>query len=185
MTPGGPADRAGFRQGDIVLAFQDVAVTKPRDLALAVAKAPVGRKAAIVLWRDGRRLTLSPLILEMPAVSTEGAAPRRREEGVSDLLGMRFATVDDDVRRELGLAATVTGIVVLDVAESSPFAGAGLDRGDVIEEIDRHAVTSAQRAAALLRDAAADPARTVLLLIIRDGRPRYVAFAPSASGAME
>ena len=185
VTPGGPADRAGLRQGDIVIGFDDLRTTKSRELALAVAKAPIGHKAKITLWRDGRRMTVSPVISEIPKTSTARTATHRDEDGVSDLLGMRFTMVDDAVRRELGLAANVAGIVVLEIRGDSPFASAGLDRGDVIEEIDRHAVTSAQRAAALLRDAAVNRSHTVLLLINRDGSQRYLAFSPSASDAME
>jgi S1-C subfamily serine protease len=76
------------------------------------------------------------------------------------------------LRLDVGQSLASTGIIVLDVREDSPFIGAGLDRGDVIEEIDRHTVTSAERAATLLRDAAANPSRTVAMLVVRDGSQR-------------
>jgi serine protease Do len=185
VMPGGPADKAGLRPGDIVLSFAGHAVLRLRDLALATAVAPIGVKATVTLWRDGRQIMLWPVIAEMPQAPAAPPAPHRKEQGVSSVMGLHLTALTASLREDLGLAATVKGVVVLNVADDSPFANSGLERGDVIEEINRHGVASVESAKALLQDAAANPARPVLMLINRQGSSRYLAFSMAASGAME
>jgi serine protease Do len=61
-----PADSAGLRQGDIVLAWNGHPVAAPTDLSIRVARMPVGSKAAIKILRDGEELELKVLVGERP-----------------------------------------------------------------------------------------------------------------------
>jgi Do/DeqQ family serine protease len=64
IDPRSPAYRAGIEQGDVIVSFNGQAVSEPTDLVRLVADAPVGSTAAIVLIREGRRLTLKVPVLQ-------------------------------------------------------------------------------------------------------------------------
>ncbi len=182
VTPGSPAAKAGIRQGDIILAFRGHDVAKPRDLSVGVAEAPVGKTAAITLWRGNRSIVLEAAIAEKPepAPSPRPAAPEQPKTMSS--LGLRLAPLTDELRRELRLPATVKGVVVMGVSEDSPLADTGLERGDVIEEINHLAITTPQSAASKLREALSAKDQTVLMLINRRGTSRYLAFTARLGG---
>jgi serine protease Do len=80
VSAGGPAARAGFAPGDVILNVNGRDIGRMRDLPLAVAAMPVGRPAAVWVWRQGRKLLLNPVIEAMPAnaipVRDRDAAPR-------------------------------------------------------------------------------------------------------------
>jgi serine protease Do len=77
--------------------------------------------------------------------------------------------------RELRLSSSTKGVVVTDVANGSPAAMAGLQSGDVIQEMDREKITSAADFDRAMRRSAG---RTVLLLVNRGGATRYLAVEP-------
>ena len=66
VTPRSPAEAAGLRQGDVITAFDGRSIENGRQLALAVAEAPVGHQAAVSIWREGRRIILSVLLRSQP-----------------------------------------------------------------------------------------------------------------------
>lgn len=66
MTERGPGEKAGFRQGDVVLSFNGHRIQQLRDLPRLVAESPIGQKGTATVWRNGRETTLSPVIEEMP-----------------------------------------------------------------------------------------------------------------------
>jgi serine protease Do len=180
VTPDSPADKAGIRQGDVVLAFNGRDVSKPRDLSIGVAGAAIGKAASIRLWRAGKTVVVSPVIGER--AQTPPQAPERpRLPRATSSMGLRLGALTDDLRRELRLPPNSKGAVVLEMGKG-PLADSGLERGDVIEEINHHAVTTPQAAAARLKEAFAAKDQNVLLLINRQGSKRYLAIAPRMGG---
>jgi len=103
-----------------------------------------------------------------------------KESATARSMGLTLAPLTDDLRRELRLPATLKGVVVMDISEGSPLADSGLERGDVIEEINRKAVTTPQAAATRLKEALSTGGRNVLLLIDRQGTKQYLAFSPNS-----
>jgi serine protease Do len=82
---GSPAATAGFAQGDVILAINGRDIRRMRDLPLVIAEAPIGEIAAVTVWRRNARLTLRPVITEMPANPEvaelrQGANDGRRSE---------------------------------------------------------------------------------------------------------
>ena len=75
----GPAARAGFAQGDVILAVNGHEISRMRDLPLVVAEMPVGQSADVSVWRRDREITLRPVIGEMPE-GPETAKPRARRK---------------------------------------------------------------------------------------------------------
>jgi serine protease Do len=152
VMPDSPAAKAGLQRGDVITRFAGEDVKKMRDLPNIVSRTPVGRKIEVEILRDGKRKTLDVTVgkLEEPS---EAAGPSGSREGPT-AFGLR---VED---APLGQK----GAVVMQVDPGSAAANAGLRRGDVIVEADRHAVSSAADLAKRLRDAGPN----VLLLVRRD-----------------
>jgi serine protease Do len=183
----GPAARAGFAQGDVVLAVNGRAISRMRDLPLVVAEMPVGRSAKVSVWRRDREITLQPVIGEMPQnpepadlgqVENEG-----RQKGPMDVVaGLKLAPLTAKQRQQLHIPGEINGVVVTAIRDDSPFARLDLLPGDVIQTIDQHPVASPKDALARIEAAAAGPNKTVLMLINRHGTSRYVALSVADRG---
>ncbi len=177
LSPNSPSARAGVKQGDVILAFNGGAIRELRDLPRLVAAAAPGSSATLALWRGGQSIELRTTIGDMPenprVASASGGAPED-EAGRAEALGLHLATVTNELRRELRIGKDVAGAVVTRVDQGSLADTLGLARGDIVMSIDQHPVQNAQDAAKLLKDAAASPRKSALLLVNRRGATRYI-----------
>jgi serine protease Do len=94
---GSPAATAGFEQGDVILSINGRDITRMRDLPLVIAETPIGRTAAVTVWRRNAALTLRPVISEMPlnpevAERSGGANDVRRSERATTMVPSPVST---------------------------------------------------------------------------------------------
>jgi serine protease Do len=138
VSPGGPAEKAGLEQGDILLEFDGKKISEANDLPRIVAETAVGKSVTIKLVREGKNLERSVKVAELndKAESAQGPSPHNS-------LGIMVQDLSPEMARELGLKKT-TGVVITAVEPGSPAAEAGLQSGDVIREVGRKAVHSAE-----------------------------------------
>jgi serine protease Do len=182
VTQGSPAAKAGLKQGDVILSFDAHAVNKVRDLPLVVAQTPVGRKAKVELWRNGKRESLDVTIGEMPENpqlaqnDQSGDQPQSAAEDTS-ALGLKLAPLSEQMRKRAGVSKQVKGVVVTAVDDDSPLAELGIQPGDVIQQINQQPVTTPQQAEKKLKEA--KKGENVLLLINRHGTNQYLALSMS------
>jgi serine protease Do len=177
VTPDSPAAKAGVKQGDIVLSFAGKRIVEPRDLSLAVATAPVGKEAALTVWRDGKELEFHTVIGLMPkSVETARGEQPSQEPLQKSALGLQFAPLTDEARQKFDIPRDVQGVVVADVAPDSPAADQ-IEAGDVIESVNQRPVRAPTEAAQALEAAAKSANKNILVLINRAGTNQYVAFA--------
>ncbi len=182
VSAGGPAARAGFEQGDVILSVKGRDIERMRDLPLVIAEMPVGQSAEVAIWRRNREIGLRPVIDEMPD-SPQVAEISGHETGgrhsaranIGD--GLKLARLTPQSRGRLRIGANVYGVIVTAVGEDSPFAGLDLLPGDVIETINQQPVVSPQDAFAKLKGAATGGGNNVLLLINRHGSNRFLAMS--------
>lgn len=184
VTRGAPADKAGIRQGDVITAFNGHEIEGPRDLATRVAAAPVGKSARVTVWRTDKSVSVSAVLAERPPKASQVPA-RPEQPTATSSMGLTIVPLTDDLRRELGLTATTNGVVVKDIDQGSPLANSGLATGDVIEEINHHAVTTPASAAARLDEALSTKDQSVLVLVNREGSKQYLGWSPSANGNLD
>jgi serine protease Do len=134
VEPGGPADKAGIKPGDVILAFDGKLVDTSTRLPTLVATTKPGTRAPIEVWRDGKKQSLSVAVGEMPTEKMARASSNGEEHGK---LGLALRPLSPEERQELG---GVQGLVVQQA--SGPAAKAGLRPGDLIMAVNGTAVKS-------------------------------------------
>jgi serine protease Do len=128
-----PADKAGIRQGDVILEFDGKQIEEFGDLSRIVASTPVRKTVSIKVFRGGQVISLEATVAEMEEPKEVALAPARKP------LGITVQDLTPEIAASLGLETT-TGVVVTGVEPATPGAKAGIRRGDVIIEVDRKPV---------------------------------------------
>lgn len=178
VVQGGPAEKAGFKQGDVILSFQGQKVPDMADLRMMVANTQPGTVAKFDILRGGKPQTISATIGKLP---TDGkvASGGRQGQGGGDrsqefLTGVQVTGLSDDLRNQLNIPDDVKGVVIGEVEPGSPAADAGLAQGQVIRRVGDREISSVQDAV----NAAKEARGKRLNLLIYDGEvSRYVSVA--------
>jgi len=170
VLPDGPASKSGLQGGDVVLEFDGKPVTDSRRFKLEVARTPPGKTVPLKVWREGTTKTLKVTLRELPASDQLAQSDGSGTPG-ERLKGVTVTDLDRQVRRELGIPDHVEGALVSDVQPGSAAAEAGLQAGDVILEINRKRVRSAEEAVKLTEGGSGD--RSTLLRVWSKNGSRY------------
>jgi serine protease Do len=186
ITDGGPADKAKIRAGDIILKFDGIDVKEMNTLPRIVADAEVGKQVPVVLWRDGKELTLQTTLAERPAdAQLASVDPSARPEATqpTDIsgLGLKVAPVNQGLKDKFQLGADQKGVVITDVAPNTPAAERGLKPGDVIMEVQQGEVGSPADIQKQVDAARKADRKFLLMLIQREGGVQYVPLPLSKS----
>jgi serine protease Do len=160
-TPGGPAGKAGMRPGDVITEVNNQKIQGAGDVVDYVSTQPIGARVLLHYVRDGRPAETQVALGELPDEDARQTADAQQGK-----LGMALQTLTPDVASSLGLGGNTKGAVITDVLAGSAAEQAGLHPGDVIVEVDRRPVGSADEAVAALRGA---PRAGGHLLRIRSG----------------
>jgi serine protease Do len=141
VTEDGPADKAGVKDGDVILEVDGEPVKDSQDLRFRIAATPPGTEVELTVLRDGKRKTIKVELGELPEEEM-AEAPAGGGRDWEEKLGLELTRLTSRIRRELDLPDDVKGAVVESVEPGSPADEAGFRRGDVITEADRQPVDS-------------------------------------------
>ena len=177
VEPGQPADRAGVKPGDIITEFQGQRIEDDSQLRNLVAQTAPGTNIKFKVWRDGSERELSATLTELDPKAAGRGAGGGGNPGTATgaLAGVRVENLTSDIARQLNLPLSTRGVVVTNVASDSSADDAGLQRGDVIEEINRQPVTNINEFNAALQKA---ERKSVLLRVRRPDGARYIVVRP-------
>ena len=177
-VPDGPAADAGILAGDVILSFDGVDVDDTRGLVSQVANAAVGKEVRVLVFRDGETETLRVTLGRREEAERPIPASVNSTDPVTgDLLGLTVSNMTDELREQLGLTDDDEGIVVVNVDESSSAFEKGLRAGDIITEAGREKVASVKTLQDQVEAAKDAGRKSLLLLVRRDGDPRFVALS--------
>jgi serine protease Do len=168
VTPGGPADKAGLKPGDVIRKFDGRTVNDSSDLPAMAASAPPGSAVSLEILRNGQTLEEKITVEQRPSdLSYTGGARKPPAEG--PLRGIAVQNLTPPLRQQLGISPDVHGVLVTAVAPDSA-AAQSLEQGDVILSLDHHDVNSV----ADFNKFAAEAKGKVLLRIIHQGQAVFV-----------
>ena len=179
VTPKSPAEKAGLKSGDLVLNFNGKKVMDSRHLKLEVARTHPGESVPVKILRDGETKTLDVTVKELPGAEHLAKNESNHPDDSGTLNGVSVGDIDSSARQQFDLPSTLKGVVVTEVDPSSPSAEAGLKPGDVILEINRKPVKTAEEAVQMTEKTTD---KTTLLRVWRDGGSRYVVVDESKVG---
>lgn len=168
VAPNSPGAKAGLQRGDVVLQLNGTPVSGSDDLSLRISQMAPGAVAHLQVYRSGHTQNVDVTLDEYPE---KNQPSQPSESGGAALNGLQVQNLSGDIRQQLGLPSAVTGVVVTAVDPGSPAAAAGIQEGDVVQEVDRkpvHSVDEYQRAIAGTQN------QPVLLLINQKGATHYV-----------
>ncbi len=174
VTPDSPAARGGLQKGDIITAINGEEISDANALRLKVGMLEPNTKVSLKVLRDGKTQDLAVQLGSFP--STEERASNRsggHEEQNSALEGVRVETLTADIAQELKLGPATKGVVVDQVDSGSRAAEAGLQRGDVIQQVNRKPVTNVNEFKQAMSTTTKD--KPVLLLVNRQGNTLFLA----------
>jgi serine protease Do len=175
VEPGGPADKAGVKVGDIILKFNGTPVERTTDLPRLVGAAPVGSHATVTLWRQGAQKEVGVTVVELdedkPASGRKPQPKKPKPEQSANALGLHVSDLTEAQRKELKL----DGGVLVDAAEGAA-ARAGLRPSDIVLQVNNSEVRDAKTFNALA--AKLDPKKSAALLVRRDDTTQYVVVRP-------
>jgi serine protease Do len=170
VTPKSPAEKAGFKNGDVILEFDGHPVHDSRHLKLQVAQTPPEKEVPVKVSRNGSEKELTVTLKEFPSDKqlAKNNADNASAGDVTD--GITVDDLNSDARQQFNIPSNVKGALVTDVDPDSVGYEAGLRPGDVILEINRKAVKNAQDAISMTENVKDD----VLLRIYSHGGSRFM-----------
>ena len=185
VVAGGPAQRGGVQQGDVVVKVNGRDVESNTDLTRQVALARAGDTLKLEVIREGRPRTVEvkagvrPSNAELASndPNEENGAPggtARPPAAATTVLGLGLVPLTDQSRARLGVRPNVSGLGIDSVAANSDAGKKGLKRGDVLVRIGDTPVATPAQAAAAVAAAKAAKRPSVLVLINRAGRPLFL-----------
>ncbi len=175
VTPGSAADHAGVKRGDIIASVDGQPITDSNALRNRISEARPGSRATLLVTRNNRQREISVTLDEALASAARDDEHDGRTNGRASL-GVSVAPVTPEVAQELRLPRETHGLLVRNVEPDSRAAAAGIQAGDVIEEVNQQPVDSV---AALQNAMHSGGSRPLLLLVNRDGRDMFLTASAS------
>ena len=184
VNENGPSAAAGMKRGDIVIAFNGKEVQGVSQLRNLVARTMVGKDAQVKVLRDGKEQTISVKVAERPSdellAKKEAAPPKEQGETIKPpdnvLASLKIQALDNALMSQLNIPAKTTGVVVTSVEPGGQAEAAGLQRGDIIQEVNHETVKTVDEYLKAANKIKKD--ELAVLLVSRQGNSLFVAVNP-------
>jgi serine protease Do len=172
----GPADKAGIEKDDIIVEFNGMRLDEGTRLTRLVGDAEIGKKTTIKVWRKGTEVSLPVVLGEYEEADEKGLLDDKhldgkniKKEQISEILGITIA-VRSDISKEQSVRG---GVIVLKVDPISTASELGLQQGDIILEANQKEINKPKDLQAIVNNAKKHKRKNILLLVMRQGEPRY------------
>lgn len=177
----GPAEKAGFEPGDVIVELNGKKVESLNKLLLMLGQSKVGAKVPVKILRDGKPKTLRVTLAERPGQDVMAAATSTRgsknKSTMSVILGMDLKTLAKEEIEKLDLDDKTSGVLITRLKSGSDASRKGLLPGDIIDQANN---TSVENVAALeqqIEKVKATKREKILLRIYRQAQDTFLHFA--------
>ncbi len=177
-----PAHKSDLRPFDVITKVDGAPVMTDTQLQHEILKKKIGQPVKLTVWRKGQTLEIPVTTGELPSeisrASNENVQPNQPRPEDLGKFGLQVQEITKEMAARLGLGEQ-KGVIVTDVADNSIAASQGIEREDVITEVDGKPVMDAKS----FRDALnkADPKRGVLLYLDRKGSKTFAVLKANSS----
>lgn len=175
VEDGGPAQKAGLKEGDVVLTLNGEPIKSWESFRTEIATQSPGTKVDLGINRDGDKKQITVTLGELPSKLAMNQNQQQQED-MGEHLGFKVQDLTPDIAQKLGLSSNEQGVVVSDISRSSSAYQQGLEQGDVITEINRKPVKNVGDFNQLMNEAAKKDNNVVLLRVNRGGAKQFIAF---------
>jgi serine protease Do len=167
VTKGSPADKAGLKRGDIIVRFDGKKVEEMKTLPAMVAETPVGKTVKVIVIRNKKEKELMVTLGELKEEERMAATIPEVEEG----FGFSVQELTPELAESLSLNGE-KGVVVSSVKKDSPASDAGLQRGDLIQEIEHKPIETIDDYKETMQEVSSK--KQILIVVKHRGHSRYV-----------
>jgi len=167
VTKGSPADKGGLKRGDVIINFDGKKVKVMDTLPVMVAETPVGKEVEILIIRKGKEKRLTIIIGELEEDTRVAATTPKIEKS----FGLSVQELTPEIAESLSLKGE-KGVVISGIKKGSPASDAGLQRGDLIQEIEHEPVENLSDYKRIMKESSSK--KQILIVIKQRGHSRYV-----------
>jgi len=182
VSPDGPGAKAGLQSGDVVVAIDGAKVEDFNELTLAVVSHTPGSTVTLDVIRNGKPMKVSVKLGERPTAldwtkkggdQNDNSDNQGQDESGNSVTvrGISVENLSSELAQQLQAPSTVHGVVVDDIDQTSPAAGAGgIGKGTIITAIERHPISNVSDFKRLMNE---NQNKAVLLTVVNGGQTQF------------
>lgn len=166
VMKGSPADIAGLKQEDVIIAYDGREVESLSGLRNAISLMKPGTRIVLTVVREGKTIEIPVTITLSPV-----------DDGVATLhrMGIRVQNITQDLAKKLGVAADTKGVVIVGVDAGSSAASSGVIPGQIILAVNRQRVVSVEEINSVLKESKEE---SILLMVSQGEVIRFIVLKP-------
>ena len=168
VTTDSPAAKAGIVKGDVITQLNGEGFSDSRELRLKISQLAPAATVQLKVLREGQERVLSVTLAELPI---EKETAKNGQPDADSFNGLLVEKLTPEIAGQLKLPAKTNGVVIRDVDPNGKAADAGLQQGDVVQEVNRSPIMNVAEFQAAMKQSTG---KTTLLLINRAGHTSYV-----------
>ncbi|WP_461832345.1 Do family serine endopeptidase [Aquifex sp.] len=166
VVKGSPAEKAGLKVGDVIIAVNGKRIRDARDLQFTIMKTKPGTEITITVIRNGKKLNLKAVVGEFPEKGSKVAGKATPEN-----LGLILRNLTPQEKQELGVNY---GVLVEGIYSDSPAEYSGLQPGDIILKVNNHPVRNVNEFYGVINRLRSEGKTKALLLVMRNGANIFI-----------